>query len=256
MDMHFGCTQCGNCCKSLKLPLTVAEAVTWLNSGHPVQIICEASPAPEDGAAIDPGMAHFVRRSFAAMSGSVRTRVAVILAASFTGNCPNLQADMRCGIYERRPLVCRIYPAEINPTIKLQPARKSCPPEAWASDKPLFQRSGRLLGAVLQGDIHKSRELSALDADVKKKVCLAMQVRDTARAGDGFVVYSPAIDALLPALAGALAGDADPQAASGWRYVSERPELVHELAHGGAAAIHVRDITAAPFQFIGFRQPA
>ena len=48
------------------------------------------------------------------MSGSLPTRVVVILTGAYEGPCPNLQPDMRCGIYEQRPLVCRIYPAEIK----------------------------------------------------------------------------------------------------------------------------------------------
>ena len=45
MDVHFDCTQCGNCCRDLKLPLTVLEAMDWLTDGHSVQIICEAGAA-------------------------------------------------------------------------------------------------------------------------------------------------------------------------------------------------------------------
>jgi Fe-S-cluster containining protein len=254
MDIYFGCTQCGNCCKSLKIPLTVAEAVIWLNDGHPVQIICEALPSRDTDTDADPGMAHFERRSFGAMSGLMSTRVAAILAASFDGNCPNLQADMRCGIYERRPLVCRIYPAEVNPLIELQPARKSCPPEAWAAENPVFQRSGKILSAVLRGDIQNSRDLSAADIGVKQRVCTALQVRDTARAGDGFAVYSPQNDQLLSALANALANGPDPDASPGWRFVSDRPETVLDLTKGGAAAVHVHDVGAVPYQFIALKR--
>jgi hypothetical protein len=47
----------------------------------------------------DQKAAHRKRRSFAALSGSMPTRVVVILAANLAGACPNLMADMRCGIY-------------------------------------------------------------------------------------------------------------------------------------------------------------
>ena len=241
---------------NLKLPLTVAEAVSWLDEGHQVQIICEASPSPGDDSDADPGTAHFRRRSFAAVSGSSPVRVAAILAASFAGSCPNLLADMRCAIYDRRPLVCRIYPAEINPSIELQPAEKSCPPEAWARDNPVLQRSGRILSADLRGDIRKSRDTSAADVEVKRRVCMALQVRDAARAGDGFVVYTPNIDALQSALAAAVAGSPDAPAPSAWRFVSDRPESVKGLNDGGAAAVHVRDTVTMPYQYIGFRQQA
>ena len=42
MDIHFGCTQCGKCCRDTKVPLTVAEAIKWLNRGDEVQLLCEA----------------------------------------------------------------------------------------------------------------------------------------------------------------------------------------------------------------------
>jgi Fe-S-cluster containining protein len=110
--------------------LTAAEAVEWLTDGHQVQLICDASPWPEEPPADDHNAAHRRRRSFAVMSGSMPARVVVILVANLAGACPNLMADMRCGIYERRPLVCRIYPAEINPFVQLEPQKKACPPEA------------------------------------------------------------------------------------------------------------------------------
>lgn len=36
MSLNFECTQCGRCCRDLKLPLTVPEAVAWLEDGHAV----------------------------------------------------------------------------------------------------------------------------------------------------------------------------------------------------------------------------
>ncbi len=84
MDVHFKCTQCGKCCRDSRVPLTVAEAISWLNRGHPVQLICEASPWPEGLADEDPKAAHFKRRSFAVMSGTMPTRVVVILALRIT----------------------------------------------------------------------------------------------------------------------------------------------------------------------------
>jgi hypothetical protein len=68
-----------------------------------MQIICDAmswAPEPADD---DPKAAYRRRRSFPTMSGSLRTRVSVILAANFSGPCPYLQADMKCGVYPKRP---------------------------------------------------------------------------------------------------------------------------------------------------------
>jgi Fe-S-cluster containining protein len=110
MDIRFKCTQCGQCCRGTKIPLTVSEAIEWLCRGHDVQLICEASPWPStlDG---DPRALPFKRRSFEVTSGSMSTRVVAILVANAVGDCPNLLPNLQCGIYEERPLVCRIYPA-------------------------------------------------------------------------------------------------------------------------------------------------
>jgi Fe-S-cluster containining protein len=127
MDIDFGCTICGKCCHDLRLPLAVTEAVAWLERGNDVQILCDASPWLEEPPEDNLQAVHRRRRSFAAMSGSLLTRVVVILAGAYAGPCPNLQPHMRCGIYEQRPLVCRIYPAEIIPFVELTPMHKACP---------------------------------------------------------------------------------------------------------------------------------
>jgi Fe-S-cluster containining protein len=156
MEINFSCTQCGKCCRDTKVPLTVSEAIEWLNRGDEVQLLCEASPWPE---ALDrePRAAHFKRRSFPVMSGSMPTRVVVMLVANIVGACPNLLPNMRCGIYEDRPLVCRIYPAEINPFVALKAENKACPPEAWANVQPVLQREEVLMDEGIRHDIEMSR---------------------------------------------------------------------------------------------------
>jgi hypothetical protein len=64
-------------------------------------------------------------------SGNTQAFVAITFAAYNAGRCRNLDEDNLCRIYERRPLVCRIYPMEINPHIPLNPAAKDCPPQSW-----------------------------------------------------------------------------------------------------------------------------
>ena len=191
MSLNFECTQCGRCCRDLKLPLTVTEALDWLRDGHDVQLLCDAVPWPVEPDPEDLKAAHRRRRSFATMSGLLPARVVVILAANLAGACPNLQADFRCGIYQRRPLVCRIYPAEINPLVRLDPANKACPPEAWASDRPLLQREGRVVDAVVRRDIQQSRDTDAVTTEVKRRLCSALHVEYAALVDEGFVVYSP-----------------------------------------------------------------
>jgi hypothetical protein len=85
-------------------------------------------------------------------------------------------SDMRCGIYEQRPLVCRIYPAEINPFIELTPMRKACPPEAWTPGLPPLLRAGKLVGASILPLIQKSRDADANDVPIKQQVCALLGI--------------------------------------------------------------------------------
>jgi len=255
MEMRFGCTQCGKCCRDTKVPLTVAEAITWLNRGDEVQLLCEASPWPAalDG---DPRAAHFKRRSFAVMSGSMPTRVAVSLVANIVGACPNLLPNLRCGIYQDRPLVCRIYPAEINPFVTLKRENKACPPEAWAGDQPLFQQGEVLTDDVISRDIAMSRAADVLDADLKSRLCLALKVTYTTLVHEAALVYSPSAPTLLSGLAIAIADNSSQKPAAQWRFVSDQQETLKTLATNGGIALHLRAVQAASFQYLGFKREA
>jgi Fe-S-cluster containining protein len=250
MDIHFDCVRCARCCNNLKIPLTAGEAIEWLHGGHPVQLICEAT-APRDLAMDDPQSAYWQRRSFAAMSGSMPTRVAVMMAAHVAGACPNLLPDLRCGIYERRPLVCRIYPAEINPFIALEPRAKACPPEAWAAHHPLLQRNGAITDDSVRRSIELSRDTIVRETAVRLRVCAALAVMDTALAQEGFVVHSPTIVALLAALTDAMSPAGEVPHPGQWRFVSNQAATLAALQAGGAVAIHAR--AAGPAEYLGFK---
>jgi len=254
IDIHFGCTQCGKCCRDTKIPLTVAEAVKWLHRGDQVQLLCEASPWPE---ALDsePRAAHFKRRSFAVMSGSMPTRVVLMLVANVVGACPNLLSNMRCGIYEDRPLVCRIYPAEVNPFIALKRENKACPPEAWANDQPLLQRE-ELAGDVISRDVEMSRAADVLDAGVKSRLCLALNLAHTALVHQAVLVYSPTARTLLSALDLATATDCSEEPPAQWRFVSDQQETLEALARNGAIALRFHDTDAPSYQYLGFKREA
>jgi Fe-S-cluster containining protein len=199
------------------------------------------------------------------MSGSLPTRVVAILAANLAGACPNLQGDFRCGIYHRRPLVCRIYPAEINPFVQLDPANKACPPEAWAADRPLLQRRGRLMDAALRRDIQESRDTDARTVEVKRRLCAALHLGCAALADEGFVVYSPERPVLLAALDRAAddpdiadSGVTDPDAETAdasWRFVSNRPETIESLSGRGAVGSLMGAGIYPSFEYLGFRLP-
>ena len=96
-------------------------------------------------------------RSFPVPCGSSEARVTAILVGIVSGACMNLDKDMKCRIYERRPLVCRIYPAEISPFVQFNTAAKACPPEAWQSEQVLLV-DGQPIDPVLQSLIEQSRQ--------------------------------------------------------------------------------------------------
>jgi Fe-S-cluster containining protein len=248
LNIHFNCTQCAKCCNHTKIPVTVTEAIDWLKEGHQVQVICEASPSlPQDDLKAD----YLVRRSFAARSGSIPMRISVTLVANIAGSCPNLLADLRCGIYERRPLVCRIYPAEINPFTQLDPAIKACPPEAWGSEHPVYLRDNRIASQALQDDIQRWRNANEGEVPAKHKLCAALNLTMAAINQEGFFIHSPRNADLLEALA-SLRDELDVAASPiQWLLVSDRDETLQQLAEAGAAVAHPRAVKAGPYEYIG-----
>lgn len=255
MDIRFKCTECGQCCRDTKVPLTVMEAIEWLRRGHDVQLLCEASPWPS---ALDdePRALHFKRRSFAVISGSMPTRVVVMLVADVVGDCPNLLPSSRCAIYEERPLVCRIYPAEINPFVVLKQGNKACPPEAWTREHPLLQRGGILMNEVMQRDIESSRAADALEAPLKSRLCLALNVVDAGLVHEAVLVYSPPAKTLLSALASVISTDSVQRPVARWRFVSDQSDTLETLAKRGGTALHPRDAEVGAYRHVAFKREA
>jgi len=255
MNVHFNCTQCGKCCHGSKIPLTVAEAIKWLNRSHEVQLLCEASPWP---VALDsePRASHFKRKSFAAMSGSMPTRVVAMLLANVVGPCPNLLADNRCGIYQDRPLVCRVYPAEINPFVVFEREKKACPPEAWSADQSLPPRGGNLINEETLKAIQASQDADASEADIKRRLCLALNVVDTALVHEAALLYSPTGEDLLSGLAFAIATDSEPAEMTQWRFVSDQADTLASLSASGGIALHVREAAQGTYRHHGFKREA
>jgi Fe-S-cluster containining protein len=229
-DLHFECTQCGACCHGLRLALTVPEALAWLRRGQPVEVLVEALPWLAEPPAGDRQAAQKRRRSFAAVSGRLPVRVVAALVAAFDGPCPNLQADQRCAIYTSRPLVCRIYPAEVNPLIELLPAHKACPPEAWTPAPPLLLRQGQVLDAELAAQMAQARD-SAQDAvPTLQRLCAELGIHTAAMANDGFVAHRPAPGHLLQVLERIVAGEAGPPSFGAWTLVSHLAPTLTALA--------------------------
>lgn len=249
-DIDFECTACGKCCHDLRLPLTIQEAVDWLQRGGQMELICDAIPwaiEPEPGNA----PAHYKRaRSVPAMSGSLPVRISIILAGAFAGACPNLRADMRCGIYEERPLVCRIYPAEISPFVPLVPENKACPSDAWQK-KPL-QRQGILVDEETRQLIEQSRRAAEREASLRMQICLALGLNEIALSNEGFVIYAPESEALLAALGSIQTEPEFADAATQWAFVSNRAETVDTLVSVGATARLAESTPATHFRYHGF----
>ena len=242
--IDFECTQCGVCCHGLRLPLTIGEAIAWLARGGNVELMCEAIPWQSEPEPDQRVAAHKRRRSFPAASGTLPIRVIVVLAARFAGGCPNLQADQRCGIYHERPLVCRVYPAEINPFIELDPGHKVCPPEAWTKPQPMM-RHGRIVDAQVWSDIGKSRASDEREAPLKARLCAMLGIDIAEFATLGFAVHHPEPQALLEALRSVAASDALAHDGAG-----DTGAIVDAAAIGGAAsetgALRVSGAAEAP----------
>jgi Fe-S-cluster containining protein len=233
MDISFACTMCGDCCHNLRLPLSVHEAIRWLERGGDVQVFCEAMPWPVEPSTDDGQVKHRRIRSFAAESGELAIRVLVTVVAAFDGACPHLQPDMRCGGYEARPNVCRIYPAEINPFIELMPTHKACPPEAWGADKPSFIKGGQIVDSITADLIRNSRDVAIHDVPVKERLCGNAGFHTASLANEGFVTYTLPPRAMLDELYRAL-DPASPTRAVPWRILSNRRSTVDTLNSVGA----------------------
>lgn len=139
---------------------------------------------------------HAERRSALVRSGTTDAHVAITFAAYNVGPCRNLDEDNLCRIYERRPLVCRIYPAEINPHIPLTPAAKDCPPESWQQG-PVLIAGGELVDQALVELIQRSRQADRDDIGIKDAICAMLGIRTTALKGDGFTAYLPNMEAFV-----------------------------------------------------------
>lgn len=238
MDINFGCTQCGKCCHDLRLLLSVREAKTWLARGDEVQVLCEAIPWPGEPSAADLPAAYKRKLSFSVRSGSMPARVIVTLAASFQGPCPNLRSGMQCAVYEDRPRVCRVYPAEINPFTPLLPANKGCPPEAWDSTRSPFMRGGVLVDETTGMQITDAMVESLREVGMKQRLCASLGIHSAALSTEGFVVHTPARGLLADALGAATSmRRGEPADQANWLFVSPRPQTLEAFAEIGADAV-------------------
>ncbi|HLI14214.1 MAG TPA: YkgJ family cysteine cluster protein [Alphaproteobacteria bacterium] len=234
-DVNFSCTMCGKCCRDHNLPLCIDEAIAWIEDGGEVCVLCEAADWSTEPDAQDRRAAYTKGRSFAATCGGSPIRVTVVLIGMVSGNCRNLGDDLRCRIYERRPRVCRIYPAEINPFMVFDARAKSCPPEAWrAAASP--SSAGDITDGETRALVEAFRRADREDAPRKRHLCRLLEIDVAAPTGEGFVIHRPESSRLLAALQESRHAQASPPADSGWRIYSTESATVSSLQSRGLEA--------------------
>lgn len=234
MKTTFSCVGCGKCCTDHHVPLTLAEARMWAADGGQVIVLVEAFLGSGLGLPAQQ-REHAERRSAAVRSGTTEAHVAITFAAYNVGRCRNLDEDNLCRIYERRPLVCRIYPAEINPHIPLNPAAKDCPPESWQQG-PLLIAGGELVDQELLELIQRSRQADRDDIRIKDAICAALGIRTTALKGDGFTAYLPQMDAFASVI-DQVSSQPLNTASSEWLFHLSGDDVAGQLLAAGAQVV-------------------
>ncbi|UWF48341.1 YkgJ family cysteine cluster protein [Pseudomonas sp. N3-W] len=231
MNTTFSCVGCGKCCNDHHVPLTLAEARMWAVDGGQVIVLVEGFLSSGLGVPAQQ-REHAERRSVAIRSGAAQAYVAITFAAYNVGACRNLDEDNLCRIYERRPLVCRIYPMEINPHIPLNPAAKECPPESWAQGPDLIV-GGEWVDRELSDLILRSRQADRDDVQTKDAICARLGIRTTALKGDGFTAYLPDM-AAFAAVIDQVAEQPPSAAASEWLFHVSGEDIAGQVVAAGA----------------------
>ena len=234
MNTTFSCVGCGKCCTDHHVPLTLAEARMWAADGGQVIVLVEAFLGNGLGLPAQQ-REHAERRSLVVRSGNTDAHVAITFAAYNVGRCRNLDEDNLCRIYERRPLVCRIYPAEINPHIPLDPIAKDCPPESWQQG-PLLIAGGELVDQELVELIQRSRQADRDDIRTKDAICAALGIRTTALKGDGFTAYLPEMSAFAAVIDQVTAQPLS-EASSEWVFHLSGDDVAGQLLAAGAQVV-------------------
>lgn len=172
--------------------------------------------------------------------------MAITFAAYNAGRCRNLDEQNLCRIYERRPLVCRIYPMEINPHIPLRPTAKDCPPESWTQGEPLIA-GGRLVDHTLMALIEQSRQADRDDIARKQAICMALGFNVTALKGNGFVAYLPDMATFAEAVERFGSGPLPAVNDTGWRFRVAGELAAQTLQQAGA---HLETGESMSYMFI------
>ncbi|WP_122279702.1 YkgJ family cysteine cluster protein [Pseudomonas syringae group genomosp. 3] len=229
--IRFACNGCGVCCKGRLIPLTLREARQWLHRGHDVAVVLEAF----DQTTWPPGSpqyAHSFLRGAEVSSGSTYVTVVAVFTGNAISQSPNLGDDDRCGIYHERPLVCRIYPVEINPFIPMEPESKACPPQVWEAGEVIF--TDRIIDPVLERQVQESRSADRADALAKVAVCESLGLKVAAWKGNALAVYQPDRIKLIEAI-DAYDSGIGTRLTAGWRVRVDNLDLINKLQRAGVA---------------------
>jgi Fe-S-cluster containining protein len=247
MNTTFSCVGCGKCCNDHHVPLTLPEARMWAADGGQVIVLVEGFLGTGLGLPLQQ-REHAERRSVSVRSGASEAYIAITFAAYNVGPCRNLDEDNLCRIYERRPLVCRIYPMEINPHIPLNIAVKECPPESWEKGSDLIV-GGELVDQELVGLIQRSRQADRDDIRTKDAICALLGIRTTALKGDGFTAYLPDMTAFATVIDQVAA---QPVVGSGadWLFHVSGEDIAGQVQAAGA---QVATNTPVNYAFISLR---
>lgn len=236
MTLRFGCTACGRCCHDLRLPLSLREAQSWLQRGGAVEILTDAAPAlPVQP---DATRTRYRReRALAGTSGGLAITVNLTLAATFSGPCPHLLPNMRCGAYADRPSTCRIYPAELLPGRLVDPDAKTCPPEAWnAAGPPLLRPDGQPADPEVARAARQARADGLADVAGKARLAHLLGIDTTALENEGLAVHRRPGPALLAALETACSIAPGAAEHTEWRFVSPFATTRIMIEEAGAIA--------------------
>ncbi|MFL1525242.1 YkgJ family cysteine cluster protein [Pseudomonas sp. O230] len=247
MNTTFSCVGCGKCCNDHHVPLTLAEARMWAADGGQVIVLVEGFLGNGLGLPMQQ-REHAERRSVVVQSGACEAYVAITFAAYNVGPCRNLDEDNLCRIYERRPLVCRIYPMEINPHIPLNPAIKDCPPESWEKGPDLII-GGELVDQELARLIQHSRQADRDDIRSKEAICASLGIRTTALKGDGFTAYLPDMNAFATVV-DQVAQQPLTGSGSAWQFHVSGDDIAGQVLAAGA---HVATEAPLNYAFISLR---
>jgi Fe-S-cluster containining protein len=235
LNIHFACNACGKCCHGHHISLTLGEAVRWAADGGPIIILAEAFL--ENGYGVQEVQRnHAQRRSLRVRCGETHAYVSITFAVYNIGTCRHLTEDKLCGIYERRPLVCRIYPVEINPHIQLRPDFKDCPPETWDEGGPAIYRDGRMVDDEVLRLIEQSRQADRDEIGLKAEICRRLGIDVTALKGDGFATYLPDTAALLSTMQDVMGSASGiPLEPQEWSLCISHAELANRLVEMNAS---------------------